>query len=128
MVQERTTERRLEEVVCDDVLRRPGRVQVAVHGQPLGPVGAHGQADRVGAGHVAVLGTVVELVLLLVETVRQVARAPAWVTAALRDPVRRRGPGLRAGGVLRADEVVDPERLVREVAARAVRTLSWSAA
>src|SRR4029453_1696300 len=87
-----------------------------VDGQGAGVVGAHGQPDGVAAGHIAVLAAVVELVLLLVEAVHQVAGAASRQTLALGYAVGGEHARRGAGGVLRRDVVVDRERPVEEVA------------
>src|SRR5436190_3170241 len=118
MVQIKANERRLEEVVRDDVVRGPLAVQVAVDRQALGVVVAHRQPDRVAAGDIAVHQAAVQLVLLLVELVHQVAGAAAGRSLALGDAVGEAEQVVdrRAGGVGRLDVGVDPERLVGEVA------------
>ena len=95
-------------------------VQVGVDRQEGGVVVAHREADRVAPGDVPVLLTAVELVLLLVELVHDVARASAGRAGGFRPAV---GMGrveflarLGTRSVGRLDVVLDPERLVDEVA------------
>ena len=75
VVEERSTERRLEEVVLDRVARMAGAVEVLVDRQRLGVVGAHRQAHRVAARDVAILLAAIDLVLLVIEAVDDVTRA-----------------------------------------------------
>ena len=91
-------------------------MQVLVDRQGARVVGALRQADGVAAGHVAVLLAGIELVLLLVEAVHQVARAAAGLARALEHAVGREVRRVRAGRVGRLDVVVDLERQVGEVA------------
>ncbi len=120
MVEKRASERRLEEVVGDRVVRMRLRVQVLVDGQGPGVVDAHHGRSRVAPRRVAVLRAAVELVLLLVELVHQVARTAAGDadTRAVEDSVCKseRVLRLRARGRVRRDEVVDREPRVEEVA------------
>ncbi len=91
-------------------------VQVLVDGQGGRVVVPLGQACGVAPGRVPVLGAVIELVLLLVEAVHDVAGASArQVGRARRQSVGREDARLRAG--LRAGRDVGPdvERLVGEV-------------
>ena len=91
-------------------------MEVRVDRQRLRVVVAHREADRVFAGHVPVLRAAVDVVLLLVELVHDVARAASGLPRAFRDAVRER-ERLRwrwTGRVARLDVVVDRERLVRE--------------
>ncbi len=122
MVEERATEGRLEEPVGDDVVGGALGVQVAVDRQRLGAVVTHGQPDRVRPGDVAVLHATVELVLLLVEPVDQVAGAAAGVTLApWAHRWAARARRLRARGVHRVDVAVDGEGSVGEVTAESRR-------
>ena len=116
MVEERATERALEEVVGDDVVRGALAVQVLVDGKGRRLVPAHRQADRVRTGDVAVLLAAVDLVLLLVEAVHEVAGTAAGLARTLEHAVRREDARGGAGLVRRCDVVVDGEPLVREVA------------
>src|SRR5207302_7864567 len=109
MIEERAAERRLEEVVGDRIVRMSGLVQVRVHRERLRVVDALRQADGVAPGRVAILPPAVELVLLLVEAVHDVAGAAAGLPRSLRDAVRGEDTGRRAGRVRRLDEVVDRE-------------------
>ncbi len=106
----------LEEVVGQHVVRGALAVQVVVDRQRAGVVVAHGQPDRVRAGDVAVLPAVVQLVLLLVEAVHQVAGAAAGQRPGrvLQDAVRRVDRRRRARLVARSDVAVDPPRPVGE--------------
>src|SRR5438093_10561162 len=64
-----------------------------------------------------VLGAVVELVLLLVEAVHDVARAAAGqVAVTRREAVGGEDSGLRAGPRVLRDKGLDAERIVREMA------------
>src|SRR5207248_6986227 len=74
------------------------------------------ETGGVARGRVPILPAAVELVLLLVETVHQVAGATAGQPSALRDPVGGEDPGCRTRRIGRLDEVVDRERRVLEVA------------
>src|SRR6478735_6171531 len=78
MGEERPTERSLEEVVFDRVVRVIFAMQVSVDRKRRGVVDAHGQTHRVAARDVSVLGAAIELVLLVVEAVDDVARTTAW--------------------------------------------------
>ena len=122
-------ERGLEEVVQDRVLRVPRLVQVLVHGQLGGVVGAHHEPCGVALQHVPVLLPTVELELLLVEAVHDVARTAAGTSAGYRqtgcrvdallaEPVREaeRRQDRWARDVVGLEVVVDRERRVREVA------------
>ena len=127
VVEIRAAERPLEEVVGDHVLRSAASMEVLVDREGRRVVVAHDRPDRVAPGDVAVLLTAVELVLLLVELVDEVAGA-----AALR-PVRATGRGIdrpvhdpvaeaellvraRTGRRVRRDVLVEVERRVQEVA------------
>jgi hypothetical protein len=116
VVEERATERRLEEPVGDHVVGSAVRVQVLVERQLGGVVVAHRHADRVAARDVAVLVPAVQLVLLLVEPVHQVARAPAGKTAPVQDPVREaeKVVEVRAGRGRGRNERVDVVRGIGE--------------
>ncbi len=120
VVEERAAERGLEEVVRDRVVRVRGPVEVAVDRQELRVVDAHGRPGRIATGRVAVLLPVVQLELLLVELVHEVARAAAGLAdrVSVEDPVREaeRVQRRRARVRGRRDEVVDREPRVREVA------------
>ncbi len=122
MVEERSAEGRLEEVVGDHVIGCAAAVQVLVDRQCRGVVDTHRQTDGVAAGDVAILPTTVELILLLVEAVDQIpgTATSRRAVAALEDPVRGGGARGRAGLVLRPDEVVDREVGVGESAGRHV--------
>src|SRR5260370_19313505 len=77
VVEERSAAGALEEIVRDRVVRVGGIMQVFVNGQGRGVVVTHGQPARVAAGDVAILLAVVELVLLLIKLVHDVAGAAA---------------------------------------------------
>src|SRR5260370_28391382 len=77
VIEKRSAEGTLEEVVRDRVVRVGWIVQVFIDGQSRRVVVTHGQPDRVAPGDVTILPTVVELVLLLIELVRDVASAAA---------------------------------------------------
>ena len=112
MTQERPAECALEEVVGDHVVRCAGTVQVLVHRQLRRVVMAHRQAGGITAGGVAVLLAAVELVLLLIEAVHDVAGASARqpLRVAVLHPVRRELGGRRARLVRGVHVVVDRER------------------
>ena len=76
MVQERSTERRLEECIRHGIVRMPVLVQVLIDRQHPRIVGAHRQPHGIAASHVAVLPSGMELKLLLVEAMDEVAGAP----------------------------------------------------
>src|SRR5437016_5764662 len=67
VVEERAAEGALKEVVGHDVVGGVGPGQVLVEGQVLCAVEADGETGGVTAGHIAVLPSPVDLVLLLVE-------------------------------------------------------------
>src|SRR5256885_2672827 len=91
-------------------------MQVFVDRKHPGVVVALSQANSVTAGRVPVLVPVVQLILLLVEAVHDVARAAAGQVGRARwEAVRSKDPRLRAGtGILR-DVRLDRERRVGEV-------------
>ena len=99
VIEERPTERALKEIVDNGVAGMTGCVQILVDRQLLRAVHAHGQADRVTPGHVAIHRATVELVLLLVETMHQVSCATGGALAAWNDEVvdRERRVDERAG-------------------------------
>src|SRR5438034_2095178 len=115
MVEERSPKGRLKELIGDRVLRVARKMQVGVDRKIMRLVKTHGQADRVATGHVAILQTTVQLILLLVIPVDQVFGAPARQPAALRDTMRGKDARWRTCGVSGADVVLDVERPVREV-------------
>ena len=123
VVQERTAERPLEEVVGDHIVRVAFRMEPLVDGQSLRVVLAHGQPDRVAADHVAVLCAAVQLVLLLVELVHQVACAAARQAGAVQHLVREgeRTQRRQARRRRRRNDRVDHEPRVAEAAREAVR-------
>jgi len=90
VVEERSAKRCLEKVVRDGVVRVPILVEVGIDRKGAGVIDAHGQADCVAACHVPVLGSAVQLVLLLVELVHQVAGAAAGQPLTVGDAVRER--------------------------------------
>src|SRR5690349_1271834 len=100
----------------------PVAVQVRVDRQSTGVVEAHREPYRVAAGDVAVLRPAMELVLLLVEAMHDVAGAAAGGAAPIHPSVGVRGRELLAelgtGGVVRVDDGVDLERCVRVAARR----------
>src|SRR6202049_734267 len=77
VVEERSAERALEEVVSDRVVRMILLVEVLVDRKRLRVVVALRQAGGVAARRVAILLAVVELILLLIEAVDDVCRAAA---------------------------------------------------
>src|SRR3954447_2739032 len=103
VVEERAAERGLEEAVRDRVTRVTRPVQVAVNREVAGVIDALREAQRVTAGRVAVLLAPVELVLLLVEAMDQIARA---TTRQTRGVLR----AVRAGPCRGRDELLDQER------------------
>src|SRR5437773_1624352 len=102
MVEEGATEGGLEEVVGNRVFRMVFPVEVLVDGKRLGVVVALRQADGVATGRIPILGPVIELVLLLVETVHDVFSATAGQVGRVgRQAMWREDPRLRArAGVL----------------------------
>ena len=91
-------------------------MQVRVDRECLRVVVALRQADRVATGRVPVLLPVIELVLLLVEAVHDVACAAAGkIARARRQAVRREHTRLRTCASVRRDVRLDRERGVREV-------------
>ena len=116
VVQVGAAERALEEVVEDRVVGRAMRVQVLVDRQRLRVVVAHHETAGVGARFVAILLAAVELVLLLVEAVHDVARTAAREPCTLEDTVRREDARRRARRVGRRDVVVDGEGRIGECA------------
>src|SRR5262249_45002843 len=82
--------------------------------QRLRVVVAHHEAGRVRSGGIAILLAAVDLVLLLVEAVHDVAGAAAGEAGALGDTVRGKDTGRRARRGGRRDVVVDRERRIRE--------------
>src|SRR5207248_451364 len=68
---------RLEKVVRDGVVRMSLAMQVGVDRQGARVVKAHTQADGVAARYVAILLAPVELILLLIEAVHEIARTAA---------------------------------------------------
>src|SRR5207245_9342256 len=117
VVEERSAERRLEEVVGDRVVRVAVTVQVRIDRQGGRVVVTHREADGVASGHVAVLIPIVQLVLLLVEAVDYVAGAAAGqVAVARRKSVRCKDTRLRTRPRARRDVRLDVERLDGEMA------------
>ncbi len=127
VVEVRAAERGLEELIGDDVLRGAIGVEVRVDRQGRRVVVAHRHANRIAAGHVAILLAAVELVLLLIELVDQVPGAASGQAGrrhavgpqpADPDPVAEAEllvrPGTRHG--VGGDVLVDVERRVQEVA------------
>src|SRR2546423_13688963 len=117
MIKEGSAKGCLEELIRDRVLRMAWLMQILVDGKVRRFVYAHGEADGVATGDVAILLPAVQLVLLLVVPVHQVFRAASGLSAVLGDAVRGKYPGLRTRCVCGLDEIVDVEGLVREVAA-----------
>ena len=111
MIEERAAERGLEEVIQDRVVRMTPAVQVPVDRQLLGVVIPHHETACVAPGHVLVLRTAVDLVLLLIEPVHRDADATGLrnvlrqVERTVGDPVGE--PWIRDGRRLR---VVDRAR------------------
>src|ERR1700674_59369 len=77
VVEERSAERALEEVVSNRVIGMVLLVEVLIDRKRLRVVEALRQAARVAAGRVAILLAVVELILLLIEAVNDVFGAAA---------------------------------------------------
>src|SRR5207248_3566094 len=77
VVEKRSTKSALEEVVGNRVFRMVFLVEVLVDGKRLGVVVALRQADGIATGGVAILPAAVQLILLLVEAVHDVAGAAA---------------------------------------------------
>src|SRR4029079_9070517 len=88
MVEERSTERGLKELIEHDVVRCLARVQVLVDRQLVGVVDTHRRPGRIAAGHIAVLLTTVQLVLLLIEAVDEVASTAARQALTVEDAER----------------------------------------
>ena len=92
-------------------------VQVLIDRKLVCLVHAHGQADGVAAGDVAILKTAIQLVLLLVVAVHQVFRTTAREPAALQNTVCGEDARWRTRRVGGFDVVVDVKGLVGEVTA-----------
>src|ERR1700682_6092714 len=116
MVEEGSTQGSLKELIRDRVLRMARLMQILVDRKVLRLVNAHGEAQGIATGDVAILRAAIELVLLLVVAVDQVFRAASRKSSALRHSIGSEHTGLRTGRVSGLDVVVNFERLVREVA------------
>jgi len=127
VVEERSAARSLEEVVGHGVPRVAGRVQVLVDRQAERAVVPHRKADRVAAGDVAVHFATVQLVLLLVEAVHEVACAPSGerVGGVFQHAVGRKDVRRRACPIRREYVVVDTERRVHEPARKRATFCLW---
>src|SRR5215470_9306533 len=90
-------------------------MQVGVDRQRSRVVDAHRKSDRVAARHVPVLPAGIELVLLLIEAVDQVARAASREAVAVGHSVRGGSTRSWAGRRARRDEGVDRKRRIGEV-------------
>src|SRR5207249_7430267 len=77
VVEERSTKGALEEVVGNRVFRMVFPMEILVDGKRLGVVVPLRQADGIATGGVAILPAAVQLVLLLVEAVHDVAGTAA---------------------------------------------------
>ena len=93
-------------------------MQVFVDRQFFGVVVTHHQSDRVAAGDVAVLLAQIDLVLLTVEAMHEIARAAAGqrTRTVLQDAVQHKDILRRTGFVGGGDKIVDLERLVQKSA------------
>ena len=122
VVEERSTKSALEEVVGNRVFRMVVLVEVLVDGKRLRVVVALRQADGIATGGVAILLAAVQLVLLLVEAVHDVASAAAWqVGRAVGIAIGREGrTGPRARVRASRDVGVDLKWGVGEVAGERV--------
>src|SRR5207245_4941452 len=118
VVEERPAESALEEVVGDGVVGSAIGVQVLVDGQRGRLVVAHRQPDRITSGEVAVLLSVVELVLLLVEAMHDVLGASpckrTWRVGRHAMRVRERRTGRGAGRAGRQSERTAGEKRLAE--------------
>src|SRR5258708_10507321 len=114
VIEKRSTESAMEEIVRDRVMRVGRIMQVSIDGQGRGVVVTHGQPARVAAGDVAILLTVVELVLLLIKLVHDVAGAAARqvVWAGKRGAGGEGDAWFRARQRARRDVALNAERLV----------------
>jgi len=130
VIEERPAERGLEEVVQDRVVGVRAGVQVAVDRQLPRVVVAHHEAGRVAPGDVPVLLPAVQLVLVLVEAVHDVARAPAGRAGAVEPPVRLRERDRRrrrTGRVRRLDVLGRPISIEPGTAAAGIAATAASA-
>src|SRR5207245_722838 len=117
MVEERSAKGGLEELIRDGVLRMARLMQVLIDRKVLRLVHAHAEADGVATGDVAILQTAVQLVLLLVVAVDQVLGAASGKSRPFGHTIGVKGARSWTRGIGGGDEVVNVERLVREVTA-----------
>src|SRR5256884_4393884 len=110
MVEEGAAERALEEVVRNGIGGMVFLVQVVIDRQGPGVEHPHGEPGRIAAGHISILLSTIELILLLVVAVNDVAGAAARLATPIRDAKGSKDARRWARGVRRLDEGIDVKR------------------